>query len=107
MSSAAIHKSASSLRGAPYLTDYEAACRSFTWESARAELAGLPGGGLNMGCEALDSQVAAGRGDCLAARFIDRDWHRTDVTYAELLKSSSRFGNLLQSLGVARGECVA
>jgi acetyl-CoA synthetase len=107
MSSPAIHKNAGSLRGGPYLTDYEAARRSFTWENARAELAGLPGGGLNMAYEALDRQVAAGRGGRLAARFIDREWRRTDVTYADLLKSSSRFGNLLQSLGVERGECVA
>lgn len=107
MASAAIHKPAGSRRVAPYLSDYDAACRAFTWESARAELAGLPGGGLNMGYEALDRQVAAGRGACLAARFIDRDWRRSDVTYAELLECASRFGNLLESLGVAPGECVA
>ncbi len=103
----AIHKSASSQRVAPYLADYDDACRSFSWESARAELAGLPGGGLNMGYEALDRQVAAGRGASLAARFIDREWRRSDVTYADLLRSCSRFGNLLQSLGVTGGECVA
>ena len=105
--SAAIHKAAGGQRVAPYLADYEAERRSFSWQAARAELAGLPGGGLNMACEALDRQVAAGRGSSLAARFIDREWRRRDVTYADLLKSSSRFGNLLQSLGVARGECVA
>lgn len=107
MPAAAIHKLTGSQHVAPYLSDYDAACRAFTWESARAQLAGLPGGGLNMGYEALDRQVAAGRGACVAARFIDRQWRHSDLTYADLLESCSRFGNLLQSLGVARGECVA
>jgi len=107
MALAAIHKTPSKQRIAPYLSDYEAACRAFTWEAARRELAGMPGGGLNMGYEAVDRQVAAGYGTRLAARFIDREWRRTDLTYDGLQKASSRFANVLQSLGIASGECVA
>ena len=107
MASAAIHKTPGERRVAPYLSDYAATCRAFTWEIARSELSGMPGGGLNMGYEAVDRQVAAGYGTQLAARFIDREWRRTDVTYDGLQKASSRFANVLQSLGVARGECVA
>ncbi len=107
MAFAAISKTVGKEGVLPYLSDYEAACRAFTWDAARRELAGMPGGGLNMGYEALDRQVAAGHGAHLAARFIDREWRRTDLTYESLQQTSSRFANLLQSLGVARGECVA
>ena len=107
MALATIQKIPSKQRIAPYLSDYEAACGAFTWDAARSELSGMPGGRLNMGYEAVDRQVAAGHGPHLAARFIDREWRRTDLTYAGLQKASSRFANLLQALGVARGECVA
>jgi acetyl-CoA synthetase len=107
MVSATIEKIPSKQRIAPYLSDYQVACGEFSWEAARSELGGMPGGGLNMGYEAVDRQVAAGHGSHLAARFINRDWRRTDVTYEGLRKASSRFANLLQSLGVVRGECVA
>ena len=104
---ASIHKVPSKESVAPYLSDYEGVCAGFTWEAAKSELSGMPGGGLNMGYVAVDRQVAAGFGTRRAARFIDREWHRTDVTYDDLQKASSRFANVLQSLGVARGECVA
>ena len=32
---------------APNLKDYEAACKTFSWDEARGWLEGLPGGGLN------------------------------------------------------------
>ena len=51
MASAAIHKTPGERRVAPYLSDYAATCRAFTWEIARSELSGMPGGGLNMGYE--------------------------------------------------------
>ncbi len=106
MTFAPIHKVPGKQRLTPYLTDYQAACRSFAWEGARAELSAMAGGGLNMAYEAVDRHVA-GRGTSLAARFIDREWRRRDVTYAELQRAGSRFANILLTLGVSRGECVA
>ena len=35
-------------RAAPNMPDYERARLEFSWAKARAELAGLPGGGLNI-----------------------------------------------------------
>ncbi len=92
---------------AHYLTDYESACRAFSWDAARGELKGLPDGRLNMAFEALDRHVEDGHGAWLAARFIDRDWHRTDVTYDDLYRGTNRFANLLDRLEIAPGECVA
>ncbi|MGE4014478.1 MAG: acetate--CoA ligase, partial [Alphaproteobacteria bacterium] len=88
------------------LVDYERACAEFSWSAARAQLAGLPGGGLNIGYEAVDRHVAAGRGAKLALRWIGKDDRVSDFTYAEMAAQSNRFANVLSRLGVARGERV-
>ncbi len=88
----------------PYLQDYAAARRSFTWDAAREELGE---GSLNMARLALDRQVELGSGQRLAARFIDRAWRRVDLTYGELQAQANRFANILQSLQLQRGDCVA
>jgi acetyl-CoA synthetase len=105
--SSAIHKSPDKQGLTHYLSDYADACRSFSWPAARSELSGMPGGHLNIACEAVDRHVQAHRGGWRAARFIDRDWRQTDVTYEDLHSSCCRFGDVLLSLGIARGECVA
>jgi len=91
----------------PYLQDYAAARRSFTWEEAQRELSTAPGQTLNIAHEAVDRHVRDGRGTHLAARFVDRNWQRLDMTYGELRASSNRFANVLASLGVCQGDCVA
>jgi len=105
--SSTIHKSAGKHGLTHYLSDYADACHRFTWAAARSELAGMPGGQLNMACEAVDRHVEDGRGTWRAARFIDREWRQTDLTYEDLQRCCRRFGDVLLSLGVARGECVA
>ena len=103
----AIKKPLARAQAAHYLENYESACRSFSWEGARAELAGLPNHSLNMAHEAIDRHVLCGQGARLAARFVDRSWQQVDLSYAELQARSNRFANLLQTLGLRRGECVA
>lgn len=88
------------------LKDYEAACRSFSWEAARALLDGLPGGALNIAHEAVDRHVAHGRGDRLALRWIGREGARRDLSYAELKAETNRFANALAALGVGKGDRV-
>ncbi len=91
----------------PNITDYDAACASFSWDAARARLDGLPGGrGLNIAHEAVDRHVAGPRADRVALRWIARDGQVTEATYAELSVSTNRFANVLDTLGVAPGERV-
>ena len=45
--------------------------RAEFWRRARRQLAGLPGGGLNIAVEAVDRHVAAGRGARTALRCLD------------------------------------
>ncbi|MBM3510455.1 MAG: acetate--CoA ligase [Alphaproteobacteria bacterium] len=94
-------------RGAePQLRDYAAARAAFSWADARRELAGLPGGGVNIAYEALDRHVIAGRGIARALRWIGKDDTVRDFSYADLAAATSRFANVLASLGVKRGERV-
>ncbi|HEU4490275.1 MAG TPA: acetate--CoA ligase [Jiangellales bacterium] len=92
--------------GPPRLRDYEAARRDFSWARARAELAGLPDGGVNIAYEAVDRHVADGRGHALALRLLDRQERRTDLTYRELQLLTNRFANLLRHLDVDPGDRV-
>jgi acetyl-CoA synthetase len=91
----------------PNLLDYEAACRSFSWASARAELDGLPGGaGLNIAHEAVDRHATGSQGSRIALRWLGRDGIRRDFSYADLRESSNRFANALRKLGVVPGDRV-
>lgn len=90
----------------PRLADYDRASSDFTWAQARTELAGLPGGGLNMAHEAVDRHAASDHADKAALRCVARDDSVSTVTYAELARRTARFANALRSLGVGRGDRV-
>ncbi|HTW13873.1 MAG TPA: acetate--CoA ligase [Nocardioides sp.] len=76
------------------------------WTRARAELDGLPGGGLNIASVAVDRHVVAGRGHAVAIRRVGEDGAVTEMTYDDLRRASNRFAGALAALGVARGERV-
>jgi acetyl-CoA synthetase len=91
----------------PNLGDYARACADFSWDGARRELDGLPGGlGLNIAHEALDRHVAHGRGESLALRWLGRRGEVVDHSYARLAELTSRFANVLRSLGIGAGDRV-
>jgi acetyl-CoA synthetase len=91
----------------PNLRDWATAHASFSWDDARRELDGLPGGhGLNIAHEAVDRHVRAGRGERVALRCLGKDGGARDVTYAELSAQTNRFANALRGLGLGKGERV-
>jgi acetyl-CoA synthetase len=91
---------------APNLDDYVTAHAELSWPQARAALAGLPGGGLNIAFEAVDRHLADGLADKVAIRWLGKDMSRRDIRYRDLAGLTSRFAHLLGRLGVARGERV-
>ncbi|MBK5221109.1 MAG: acetate--CoA ligase [Thermoleophilia bacterium] len=90
----------------PNMPDYDTARERFSWQEARAELAGLPGGGLNIAHEAVDRHAAGPGADVVALRFLGKRGEVREITYAELKRETDRFANVLQTLGVERGERV-
>jgi acetyl-CoA synthetase len=88
------------------MPDYEAALRDFSWAQARAELAGLPGGGVNIAYEAVDRQAEGPLASAVAMRFLGRHDEVRELTYAELKEQADRFANVLRRLGVGAGERV-
>jgi acetyl-CoA synthetase len=88
------------------LLDYAECARTFSWAQARSLLDGLPGGGLNIGHEAIDRHVLAGRGKKLALRWIGRDDQIRDYSYAALGAAANRFANVLAQRRVAKGDRV-
>lgn len=91
----------------PNLLDYDTTCATFSWEAIRRELDGLPAGrGLNMAHEAIDRHANGARRDHLALRWLGRDGTIQNFTYGDMQEQTNRFANVLQALGVAKGERV-
>jgi len=91
----------------PNLVDYDAERARFSWEQARAELDGLPGGrGLNIAHEAIDRHAAGALRDRTAIRWRGKDGASRDFTYAQLRDLTNRFANVLQTLGAGKGDRV-
>jgi len=93
-------------RPVPNLQDYAAVRAGFTWDAARSQLAGLPGGTLNIAHEAVGRHVGGPLASRLALRWLGREGAVRDFTYADLDRVASRFANVLASLGVAKGDRV-
>jgi len=98
-----IRKTVADLRVPPKLADYARECADFSWQAARDELAGLPGGGLNIAHEAVERHAQGARCEHVAFRFLGGTASR-DITFAELSRLSNRFANVLCQLGVGKGD---
>jgi acetyl-CoA synthetase len=91
----------------PNLRDYEQATRDFSWEKARQELDGLPGGqGLNIAFEAVERHANGPRRNHLAIRWLGKNGEVLDYTYGQLQALTNRFANVLLGLGVEKGDRV-
>jgi acetyl-CoA synthetase len=91
----------------PNLLDYERTRAAFSWEAARRELDGLPGGrGLNIAHEAVDRHAAGPLRDHLVLRWMGKRGEVRDFTYGSLSSLTNRFANVLRRLGVNKGERI-
>ncbi|MBI2886914.1 MAG: AMP-binding protein, partial [Chloroflexi bacterium] len=107
MSYPTIHKQGDQApRKRPNLVDYDGTRAAFRWDDARKELDGLPGGGLNLGYEAIDRHVASGRGDKVAMLWEGRNGEQQTYTFAQTQAETNRFANALRTLGVRKGDRV-
>jgi len=91
---------------APNMVDYDEFRKHFTWNFARAELAGLPGGGLNIAYEAVDRHSSGERASHTAFTFVHKDGSVSRISYGGLSEMTDRFAAALASLGVGKGDTV-
>ena len=101
-----IHKAPVQGATQPNLGDYAAMRQGFSWAAARAELDGLPDGGLNIAYEALDRHVKKGKSGKLALRWLGKNGEVRDFTYGDLAAASNRFANVLRAAGIGKGDRV-
>ena len=105
-SSSIIRKTAADLRLPPNFSNYQGERQVFAWDRVRAELSGLPGGGVNICHEAVERHARGDLRDKTAFRFLARGVAARDVSFGELSVLTRRFANVLAGLGVGRGERV-
>jgi acetyl-CoA synthetase len=91
-------------RAAAAVPDTREARAAFLWGEARARLAGLPGGGLNIAHEAVGRHLPV-HGDQVAIRWLGREaGQRQEITYSGLEALAARFANVLAAHDVVRGD---
>ncbi|MCD6527392.1 MAG: acetate--CoA ligase [Desulfuromonas sp.] len=106
MSYKPIGKNLQGLAVTPNLQGYEQVCRQFSWQQIRDELAGLPGGGLNIAHEAVDRHAQGPLASHVALRYLSKQGGVSDISYYELMLQSNRFANVLNHLGLYKGDRV-
>lgn len=98
-----IHKSAANFQATPNWTDYEGVRAAFSWDDARRQLAGLPGGAMNIAFDAVERHAHGANRERVAFRFLGDGTDRA-ISYGELSALTNRFANLLKTLGVGKGD---
>ncbi|MGW5383159.1 acetate--CoA ligase [Nocardia sp. NPDC003963] len=94
-------------RAAAKLTDYDRERRIFDWRTARSELTGMPGGGVNIAVETVDRHLGTPIADRAALCWRSAAGDRTELTYAQLASLGDRFASVLCALGIRPGDHIA
>lgn len=91
----------------PNMEDYERLYSEFSWDEVENELNGLPGEkGLNIAYEAVGRHAQGPNANHIALKWIKSDGTIREFSYAQLDKESNRFANVLETLGIKKGEKV-
>jgi acetyl-CoA synthetase len=101
-----IRKSPGDLPVPPQLADYASALAGFSWDELRRELGTGPGAACNLGWLAADRWAHSARAQAIALRCVGVAGDVRELSYAELARQAARFTNVLQGLGVRRGQRV-
>jgi len=97
---------ASEMNVKPNLLDYEKARNEFGWEDIRQELDWFDDGKINIAYEVIDRHLKTPLKDKTAMFWEGKNGEREDYTFADLSRLSSRFANVLKTIGVNKGDRV-
>ncbi|MDB5084791.1 MAG: acetate--CoA ligase, partial [Bacilli bacterium] len=87
------------------LVSYDETYQNFKWQDVEREFSWSQTGRVNAAYEAIDRHVHAGRGEQIALYYSDAA-RQSQHTFREMMDESNRFGNVLRSLGVSKGDRV-
>ncbi|WP_199615003.1 acetate--CoA ligase [Paenibacillus alkalitolerans] len=87
------------------LKSYTETYEQFKWEDVHPNFSWHATGKVNMGYECIDKHTLTSRKDKTALIYID-ELRNERYTFEEMRKLSNKFGNLLRSLGVEKGDRV-
>ena len=88
----------------PNLADYEAERSAFEWEKVGENFDSLPSGGLNIAHEAIDRHANGPLAEKPALIWLGESGERRVYTFARMKEESSKFANVLASLGLEKGD---
>ena len=95
------------LKFKPNVVNYEVTYRDYNLSKLIKENIDLfPENKINAAYNAVDRQILGPRKNKIALYHLDQELKETKLTFFELYQLSNRFGNLLKSLGVGRGDRV-
>lgn len=87
------------------LKNYEETYATFDWADVEKEFSWYETGKVNMAYEAIDRHLTTHRRDKIALIYSDATREET-YTFAQLSELSNKFGNVLRSLGIKKGDRV-
>lgn len=91
----------------PNVQDYNTLYNSFDWNKEWSQLNGLPDKqGINIAFEAIERHACSHLKNTVALRWIKKDNSVQDFTYNDLHHLTSKFANVLNTLGIQKGERV-
>ena len=88
------------------LKNYDEAVKTFSWKEVEREFDWSKTGKINVVHEAVDRHAASWRKNMVALYYTDDRQRDEKYTFQELRALTSRFGHVLKSLGVGRGDRV-
>lgn len=98
--------STSKMKVKPNLTNYEELRKTFTWDQMYRELDWLPDGYLNKAHECIDRHAYGANADKPALLWEGKKGEYEAYTFADLMRETNKFANVLRSLGVVKGDRV-
>ena len=91
-------------RVTPHWHDDQAQRASFSWDAMRFALAGMKGGALNIGFEAVDRHGRGERAEHVAIHWLGAAGDERRITYRELMLLTNRFASAITQVGLQRGD---
>lgn len=101
-----IRKDVKKLKKTPNLLDYEKTYKSFTWKLAEKEIDYFSDSTLNAAYNAIDRHARGSRKNKIALFYEGQNGEKEKYTFLDLKKLTNKFANVLQKLGVKKGERV-